>query len=131
MGWINKIADGIANAFSTVRAPLGLLPPLLLICEVKNRPGLSAIVLTSSIIKRMPEAQIETGVNNCGSPNMNNKFIRIVCEELIKEIKDNARVTAIVEPTKLNSFGTGGNTGGPIAITSVNTQPTSTKGIIE
>ena len=88
MGWISKIADGIANAFSTVRAPLGLLPPLLLICEVKNRPGLSAIVLTSSIIKRMPEAQIETGVNNCGSPNMNNKFIRIVCEELIKEIKD-------------------------------------------
>ena len=79
----------------------------------------------------MPEAQIETGVNNCGSPNMNNKFIRIVCEELIKEIKDNARVTAIVEPTKLNSFGTGGNTGGPVAITSVNTQPTSTKGIIE
>ena len=36
-----------------------------------------------------------------------------------------------VEPTKLNSFVTGGNTGGPVAITSVNTQPTSTKGIIE
>ena len=53
------------------------------------------------------------------------------CEELIKEIKDNARVTAIVEPTKLNSMGTGANEGGPVATTSVNTLPTSTKGIIE
>ena len=50
---------------------------------------------------------------------------------MIKEIKDNARVTAIVEPTKLNSMGTGANEGGPVATTSVNTLPTSTKGIIE
>ena len=52
-------------------------------------------------------------------------------DEEIKEIKDNARVTAIVEPTKLNSMGTGANEGGPVATTSVNTLPTSTKGIIE
>lgn len=131
MGWINKIADGIQKAFETVRAPLGLLPPLLLICEVHNRPGLSAIASTAAIIKRLPEAGIETGVNNCGSPNMNNQFIRIICEELIKEIKDNARVTAIVEPTKLNSMGTGANEGGPVVVNSVNTLPTSTKGIIQ
>ena len=54
MSWINKIANGIEKAFSTVRAPLALLPPLLLICEVHNRPGLSAIVSTASIIKRLP-----------------------------------------------------------------------------
>ena len=131
MSWINKIANGIEKAFSTVRAPLALLPPLLLICEVHNRPGLSAIVSTASIIKRLPEAQIETGVNNCGSPNMNNKFIRIICEELIKELKDNARVTCVIEPSKLNSVGTGANAGGPVVVTSLNTFPSSIKGIIQ
>ena len=62
MSWINKIANGIEKAFSTVRAPLQIIPPILLICEVYQRPGLSAIALASSIIKRLPEAGIETGV---------------------------------------------------------------------
>jgi hypothetical protein len=61
MGWINKIADGIEKAFSVVRRPLATLPPLLLMCEIRQRPGLSAIALTSAIIQRMPEAKIETG----------------------------------------------------------------------
>jgi hypothetical protein len=131
MSWINKIAQGIEKAFSTVRKPLGLLPPLLLICEIKNRPGLSAIMTTSSIIRRLPEARIETGANNCGSPNMNNQFVRIVCEELIKEIKDNARVTCVIEPGSINSVGSGANAGGPVVVTSTNNIISSTKGIIQ
>ena len=131
MGWINRIADGIDKAFSTVRKPLATLPPLLLICEVSQRPGLSTIALASSIIQRMPEAKIETGVNNCGAPNKNNKLIRIVCEELIDEIKNNARVTCILENTKLNSLGSGVNAGGPLVVSSVNTSLTSMDGIVE
>lgn len=131
MGWINTIANGIEKAFSVVRKPLVTLPPLLLMCETRFRPGLSAIALTSAIIQRMPEAKIETGVNDCGAPNKNNKFIRIVCEELIKEIKDNAKVTCVVEPARLNSIGTGANEGGPVVVTSFNTFPTNTSGIVE
>ena len=48
MSWINKIANGIEKAFSTVRAPLQIIPPILLISEVYQRPGLSAIALASS-----------------------------------------------------------------------------------
>ena len=131
MSWINKIAQGIDRAFSTVRKPLAKLPPLLLICEVHNRPGLSAIISTGSIIKRMPEAGIETGVNDCGSPNKNNQLIRIICEELIRELKDNARVTCVVEPKTINSIGTGANAGGPVVVTSINTIPITVMGIIE
>ena len=131
MGWINKISEGIESAFSMVRPALNLLPPLLLICEVKNRPGLSAIALTSLIIRELPKAQIETGLNNCGSPNKINQFVRIVCEELIKEIKDNAVITCAVETSKVNSIGSGGNAGGPIVVTSTNTIPSLTLGIIE
>lgn len=131
MSWINKIANGIEKVFSTVRAPLQIIPPILLISEVYQRPGLSAIALASSIIKRLPEAGIETGVNNDGSPNKLNQFVRILSEEIIQEIKDNARVTCVVESGTINSLGTGANAGGPVVVTSVNTIPINVMGIIE
>ena len=131
MSWINTIAQGIDNAFKTVRPALKSIPPLLLLCEVFQRPGLSAIATTGNIIKRMTEAGIETGVNPCGSPNVNNKFIRIICEEVIKEIKDNAKVTCAVAPASITSVGTGANAGGPIVVTSYNTTPVNINGIIE
>ena len=131
MSWISKIAEGIEKAFSVVRASLIPIPPILLICEALHRPGLSAIASTASIIRRMPEASIETGVNNCGSPNKINLFTRIVVEELIKEMKDNAKVTCVIPPSSINSLGTGGNAGGPVVVTSLNTLPVNTSGIFE
>ncbi len=131
MSWINKIANGIEKAFSMVRPALQTIPPILLICEIYQRPGLSAISLASSIIRRLPEAGIETGVNNDGSPNKINQFVRILSEEIIQEIKDNAVVTCVVEPGTINSLGTGANTGGPVVVTSVNTIPINVRGIIQ
>lgn len=127
MGWIEKISSSIQKVFSTVRKPLQPIPPVLLICDVRMRPGLSAIASASSIISRLPEAGIETGVNNCGSPNMNNQLVRIICEELIREIKENARVTCVVGQGQINSIGTGAG----VVVTSLNTAPSTTEGIIE
>lgn len=131
MTWIDKIANGIQTLFSTIRKPVQTVPPILLICDIHQRPGLSAISLTNAIITRLPEAGIETGVNNDGSPNMVNQFVRIICEEFIKEIKDNARVTCVIEPSSINSVGSGANAGGPVVVTSVNTLPVNTLGIIQ
>ena len=131
MSWINTIAQGIENAFKAVRPPLQSIPPLLLLCEVFQRPGLSAIALTSAIIKRLPEAGIETGVNADGSPNKINQFVRVLCEEIVTEIKDNAKVTCVLQPGTINSIGTGANAGGPVVVTSYNTMPVNTMGIIE
>ena len=131
MSWINTIAQGIENAFKAVRPALQSIPPLLLLCEVFQRPGLSAIAITGSIIKRMPEAGIETGINPCGAANVNNKFIRIICEDVITDIKDNAKVTCVIAPTSINSIGTGANADGPVVVTSYNTRPVNTMGIIE
>ena len=131
MSWINKIANGIEKAFSTVRPALRSIPPILLISEVYQRPGLSAISLASSIIKRLPEAGIETGVNNDGSPNKINQFVRILSEQIVQEVKDNALVTCVVEPGTINSVGTGANAGGPVVVTSVNTIPITLNGIIQ
>jgi hypothetical protein len=131
MSWIGKISEGIQRTFSVVRKPLTPLPPILLIGCANNRPGLSAISLASAIIKRLPEAGIETGVNNDGSPNKINQFVRILCEELIQEIKDNARVTCVIEQGKINSYGTGASASGPVVVTSINTIPVTVSGIIQ
>ena len=131
MSWINTIAQGIENAFKTVRPALQSIPPLLLLVGVIQRPGLSAIALTSAIIRRLPEAGIETGVNADGSPNKINQFVRVLCEEIVTEIKDNAKVTCVLQPGTINSIGTGANAGGPVVVTSYNTIPVNTMGIIQ
>ena len=131
MSWINTIAQGIENAFNAVRPALKSIPPLLSLCEVVQTPGLSAIATIGSIIKRMPEAGIETGVNPCGAPNVNNKLIRIVCEEVIKEIKYNSKFTCVIAPKSITSIGTGANASGTIVVKSYNTMPVITNGIIK
>lgn len=131
MGWISSIAEGIKTTFETVRPALQVIPPLLLICEIYKRPGLSAIALTSAIISRLPEAGIETGVNADGSPNMVNGLIRIMCEEFINEIKTNARVSCVIEPGSIIGTGTGANAGGPIVVQTLNTVIAKTLGIVE
>jgi hypothetical protein len=131
MSWITSIAQGIEKAFSGIRPALKMIPPLLLICELYRRPGLSAIALTSAIIRRLPEAGIETGVNADGSPNKINGFVRIISEEIVKEFKDNARVTSVIEPGIIMSIGTGSNSGGPVVVTSTNSMITRTLGLIE
>ena len=131
MSWINTIAQGIENAFKAVRPALQSIPPLLLLVGVTQRPGLSAIALTGAIIRRLPEAGIETGVNADGSPNKINQFVRVLCEEIVTEIKDNAKVTCVLQPGTINSIGVGGNAGGPVVVTSYNTIPVNTMGIIQ
>ncbi len=131
MSWIESISNGIEKAFSSVRPALKFIPPLLLLCELKSRPGLSAIALTTAIIRRLPEAGIETGSNPDGSPNKINQFVRIMCEETIKEIKDNARVTTVIEPGSVITTGNGANAGGPVVVVSTNTVVSQALGLIE
>lgn len=131
MSWIESISSGIDKVFSAVRPPLKALPALFLLCELQNRPGLSAIALAAAIIKRLPEAGIETGLNPDGSANKICQLVRIASEEIVKEIKDNARVTAVMPPGNVQSVGTGGNAGGAVTIVSTNTTVSSMLGLVE
>ena len=88
MSWIEKIGELIIQAFKSVRPPVTPIPQILLLCEILNRPGISSIALTSSIIVRLENNGIPTGVNPCGMENMNNKAIKIFVEETVKHIKN-------------------------------------------
>lgn len=131
MAWIDSISKMIDKVFSVVRPALPFIPPILLLCEIKNRPGLSAIALASAIIQRLPEAGINTGENPDGTPNMFNQMWRIASEEIVKEIKNNLRVSTVIEPGSIISQGTGGNAGGPVYVVSTNMLPTAAYGLGE
>lgn len=130
MSWIESISSGIEQLFSKVRPALPAIPPLLLLCELKNRPGLSAIALTAAIIQRLPEVGIETGLNNDGTPNKITGLVRVMAEEIIKEIKDNGVVNAVVEPGSIISSGTGASPSGPVTVVSTNTVVSSMLGLL-
>ena len=131
MGWIDKIATTVNSALSALRPPVIPIPPILLLCEILDRPGLSAISLTSAIISRLPEAGIPTGVNPDGSANMICQYTRIVCEEVIKEIQQHAVVNGAVPPGSINVVGTGTAAGiAPVAVTASNVGASAMSGII-
>lgn len=130
MGWIDNIGKAITTVLEKVRPPVAPIPPILLLCEIMNRPGLSAIALASAVIARMTAEGFPTGVNEDGSENMGNKFVLILCEELIKEIQTNAVVETSIPPGAISSSGTGANMGGPVSISAYNDKMAAVKGLI-
>lgn len=130
MSWVQTIADGITSAFEFVRPSLTAIPPLIMICSVMQRPGVSAIALAAAVISRLPEAGINTDALDDGSQNKITAFVRIFAEEIVNEFKNNARVDVAIPPGVLTSFGTGANAGGPVSVISTNTIPTVINGIL-
>lgn len=131
MGWIDSIATGIEKVFNAMRMPLTFLPPILLLCEIFRRPGLSCIALTAAIIKSLEKAGIPTGANADGSPNLTNLLVKSISCSVIDELQNNAVVEGVMAPGQLVSFGIGANAGGPVPVTSYNLMSTSNiRGII-
>lgn len=130
MSWIQTIADGIGAAFDFVRPALIPIPPLIMVCSIMQRPGMSAIALAAAIIRRLPEAGINTDALDDGSQNKVTAFVRILAEEIVNEIKNNARVDVAIPPGILTSFGTGGSPSGPVSVYSINTIAAVINGLI-
>lgn len=123
--WITHIADFIKDKFNFVRAALPTIPPLLIICEAAERPGLSAIAMATAIIQRFPEAGIMADIDPNGCPNKWMRLVRIMCEETVREIKDNSCVEMCL-PTGAVTI----NGDSTAAFTATNLLPITIKGIM-
>lgn len=130
MSWIEKISNFIDSMFEITRPALTSIPPLIMICSVMQRPGVSAIALAAAIIQRLPEAGINTDALSDGSQNKITAFVRIMAEEIVNEFKNNARVDVAIPPGIMTSYGTGANSGGPMTVISTNTSPAVINGIL-
>ena len=131
MDWIKNIGKLIQGTIQSARKPVPSIPPILLLCEIMNRPGMSAIALTGAIISKLQQKDIKTGVNDCGMENMNNKFVKIMAEETIKHIKMYGRVDNVVDLMGISFTGVGGNAGGPTVISLYNINNAQYSGIPE
>lgn len=98
---IDKLAELIKNAIDKSRAPASDLPPFLTTIEGMYRPGMSVISLTANIVKRLGEAGVDTSTLPDGSEPQITKVIRIINEELIKEVQLNMKVMTEIRPGTL------------------------------
>lgn len=128
--WVQTISDAIDSAFNFIRPKLIAIPPLIMICSIAQRPGLSAMNIVANIIRRQPEAGAYTGVMPDGSPNIMERMYVVIVEEVLREIRMNARVDLVISPGAITSFGSGANAGGPVTIFSTNTNPVTGYGIL-
>lgn len=128
--FVEELSNAIQTAFESARPPAQSIPPVFILAESSERPGLSAITLASNVISRMPEIGVPTDPNPDGSENINNKFIQVLCEEIINHIKEDAVIECSIAPGSVQTTGTGGNAGGPVTVQSMNTNITSVKGVL-
>ncbi|MBP5723709.1 MAG: hypothetical protein J6X18_09085 [Bacteroidales bacterium] len=131
MDWISNISDSVIATLENSRMPMQSPPAMPLFCESQIRPGLSATTLASKIISRLPDIGIPTGPNPDGTENIVNKFVRIISEEVVNAIKDDAVVMSSIPMGYIPVTGTGGNAGGPVQIVGFNSAPTVIKGVMQ
>jgi len=111
-----NISEEIANFMlflmneDRVQLPKLSIPQILL---AKGRPGLSAEILSSSIISRFPEAGIPTGPLAGGATNVMENLIKIMCEEIVDAIQSDMRIDVVTDAGATISA-SGGNSGGPV-----------------
>lgn len=95
---IQTICEKIENLISTVRVPLPSVPAILIACSVIQRPGLSAMMMASDIIRRQPEAGAPFGSLADGSANIMEAMERIRCETIVNAIKKDLKIETAIMP---------------------------------
>lgn len=129
MGGIDKIVEKITNVVDKIRVPVIPIPAILLLCSVFRRPGLSAMIIASKVIRRQSEFGAPTGTLPDGSSNKMNALISIMAEEIIREIQKSCVVESVIPPGGMTITGFGANAGGPVTIIGTNTLPVKTTGL--
>jgi hypothetical protein len=129
MGGIDKIVEKITNVVDKIRVPVIPIPAILLLCSVFRRPGLSAMIIASKVIRRQSEFGAPTGALPDGSPNKMNALISIMAEEIVREIQKSCVVESVIPPGGMTITGFGANAGGPVTIIGTNTLPVKATGL--
>lgn len=127
---IEKICQSITSLLDKIRVPLIPIPSAIIASSVIFRPGLSAMMIASNIIRRQSEAGAPIGANIDGSKNIAEAMEVIRVEEILKAIHLDGKVEIAIPPGSITSVGTGANSGGPVVVRSVNTMPVTGFGIV-
>lgn len=117
---IGDICDKIMNVIESIRIPFNYIPATILVCSAIKRPGLSAMIIASNIIKRQSEAGAPFGPSADGTANIAEAMERIRVEEMVKALKMDSRIQIGLPIGGIKIQGQGANAGGPVVITGFN-----------
>ena len=117
---IDTIVNSFKNIFNSGRKPAPSISGLLLVCGIAQRPGLSTIVSTANVLQELKKNGIPTEEMADGSPNLMNKYTQIMIAEIYRAIQEDMKIQVGLEPGSVTITGSGGNAGGPVAITGTN-----------
>lgn len=127
---IQNICDGIEKAIKYCRMPLTYIPATILVCSAIQRPGLSAMIIASNIIKRQTEAGAPYGPSPDGTANVAEAMERIRVEEMVKALKMDSRVQVGIPIGGIQFIGSGANAGGPVEVIGTNINNAHGDGIL-
>ena len=123
-------ANSISSVLEKARAPIATIPAILLICSAIKRPGLSAMMIASRIIKRQSEAGAPFGAAADGSANVAEAMERIRVEEMVNALKMESRVQIGMPIGGVQIMATGANSGGPVVVNGFNINMPHGDGIV-
>jgi hypothetical protein len=127
---IQEIASTIEKLISKARTPLTIIPSILLVCSAIQMPGISAKTIAANIIKRQGEAGAPMGSAADGSQNISEAMEVIRVEELIKGLKQMARIDSAIPIGGIQVAGTVQTAAGPGTFTGMNINNSNIFGII-
>ncbi len=124
---ISKMTSIIQSAMSK---PLITVPAILIAYGTIQRPGISPMLISSRIISKQADFGAPTGDNIDGNPNLMNKLIVSIVDELVNALKLEGKVEVGIPIGGITTIGTGSNSGGPVVVKSNNITPVLGHGII-
>lgn len=110
---IQQIASTIEKLLTQARAPLTMVPSILLVCSAIQMPGVSSKTIAANIIKRQGEAGAPLGAAADGSQNISEAMEVIRVEEIVKGFKQMARIDSAIPIGAIQVAGTVQTAAGP------------------
>lgn len=123
---INTIDIELKNSLSKEND----IPAPLILLGSGNKSGLSQRILAKAIKQRLPEIGVPIGNLTDGSENIFEKFVDVLIDEIVKHIKEYAKITTVVD-IGVNVTATGANAGGELIAIGTTTGLGIGKGILQ
>lgn len=127
---LSKLNAFIEKQLASAKKAFAKLPGILLCCAAIQRGGASSLMTTVNIIKRLPEAGIDNGVNADGTPNATAMLVRIIVEEVFKELRDNCSVQVSFLPGAIKFLGSVTTNSGTFIVNGSNSNAPEGGGIL-
>ena len=126
---MNELLKTLTKLFNGIKTPARPIPAPIVLTGSQTRSGLSAQRITANAIARFGEAGAPTGAMPDGSPNVFEGVVKIIIEELVKEIQINGKVQIAIAPG-IQVTSTGANAGGPVVTQGASIEIVGGTGII-